>query len=197
VRTCLRITLGGAASTSASYEFYRFVWRSNVTVVFTSGRHWIPFKFYAQFRCSFTKYEVQNNSASYLNWLLQYSDTTFITCWNTSPSTYDGVLYCMDVDHKLWLQENSYTDTTMQTARRRRVLWSRSTIRTELTRLRRASQITAHGCATGDEDTRTVTCYFLLLGQTRDSGILSKRLKRVYVCTVLHAVIMLHDSIYN
>jgi hypothetical protein len=85
----------------------------------------------------------------------------------------------------------------MQTARCRRALRSRSTIWTELTRLRRASQITAHGGATGDEDRRTVTRYFLLVGKMRESGILSKRLKRVYVYRVLHAVIMLHDSIYN
>jgi hypothetical protein len=96
--------------------------------------------------------------------------------------------------------------------------WGRleqNTVTTELTRLRHASQITAHGGATGDEDGRPVTRYFLFVGQTRERGILSERLKRargcgcvcvcvyvcmyvcMYVCSVLRAIIILHDSIYN
>jgi hypothetical protein len=61
-------------------------------------------------------------------------------------------------------------------------LLEQNTVRTELTRLRHASQITAHDGATGDEDRRKVTRYFLFVGQTRERGILSKRLKRVFVC---------------
>jgi hypothetical protein len=103
----------------------------------------------------------------------------------------------MDGDHKRWLQAGGH---------KRRTKWKtpwgpleQNTVRTELTRFRHASQITAHGGATGDEDGRTVTRYFLFVGKTRESGILSKRLKRVclYVCRILHAIIILHDSIYN
>jgi hypothetical protein len=55
-------------------------------------------------------------------------------------------------------------------------------LRTELTRLSRASQITLHGGATGDENRHTVAPYFLLVWQMRESGILRQRLQRNYVC---------------
>lgn len=122
-----------------------------------------------------------------------------MTRYNDPPSIYNDVLYCMDVDHKRRQQAGSYTRRS-----KCKTPWGpleQNTVKTELTRLRHASQITAHGGATGDEDGRTVTRYFLFVGQTRESGILSKRLKRVYiymyVCRVLHAVIILLDSIYN
>ena len=86
----------------------------------------------------------------------------------------------MDADHKRWLQAGGYTRRS-----KCKTPWGRleqNTVRTELTRLRHASQITAHGGATGDEDGRPVTRYFLFVGQTRERGILSKSLKRVYVC---------------
>jgi hypothetical protein len=89
-----------------------------------------------------------------------------------------------------------------ETARRLRDPWSRSAIRTELTRLSRgASQITPHGGSSCGEDRHTAaSCHFIIDGQMWELRILSKHLKStccMYVCIRSHARMKLHAIIYT